>query len=74
MKKNNVNIEEALPKFSEYFNLLVEKLLNRNQTYIKQLKVDGLMNTTYELVYFEEEFSQVNYYSNHLFTLNNTTL
>ncbi|XP_026804476.1 neprilysin-2-like [Rhopalosiphum maidis] len=59
MKKNNVNIEEALPKFSEYFNLLVEKLLNRNQTYIKQLKVDGLVNTTNELVNFEEEFSQV---------------
>ncbi|XP_025196928.1 neprilysin-2-like [Melanaphis sacchari] len=59
MKNNNVNIEEALPKFSEYFNLLVDKSLNRNQPYLKKLKVEDLVNTTNELVHFEEEFSQV---------------
>jgi len=60
MKTNNDNIEEDLSKFSEYFNLLVDKLLNRNQPYTKKLTVQSLLNTTNELVQFREEFSQVN--------------
>jgi len=59
MKPNNVNIEEALPKFSEYFNLLVDKLLNRNQTCIKKLTVEDLVNTTNELVHFRKELFKV---------------
>jgi len=59
MKTNNVNIEEDLSKFSEYFNLLFDKLLNRNQPYIKKLTVQSLLNTTDKLVQFREEFSQV---------------
>ncbi|KAE9532529.1 hypothetical protein AGLY_009610 [Aphis glycines] len=59
LKTNNVNIEEDLSKFSEYFNLLVDKLLNRNQSYIKKLTVQSLLNTTNKLVQFREEFSQV---------------
>jgi len=59
MKKNKVDIDESLPKFTEYFNLLVEKLLNRNQTYLMKLKVEDLTNTTNELLEFVEEFSQV---------------
>jgi len=59
MKTNKVDIDDSLPKFTEYFNLLVDKLLNRNQPFMRKLKVDDLMNTTNELVEFEEEFSQV---------------
>lgn len=59
MKTNKVDIDDSLPKFNEYFNLLVEKLLNRNQPYLRKLKVEDLTNTTNELVEFEEEFSQV---------------
>jgi len=59
MKTNKVDIDESLPKFTEYFNLLVEKLLNRNQTYLMKLKVEDLTNTTNELLEFVEEFSQV---------------
>lgn len=59
MKTNKADINDSLPKFTEYFNLLVEKLLNRNQPFIRKLKVDDLTNTTNELVEFEEEFSQV---------------
>ncbi|XP_050056347.1 neprilysin-11-like isoform X18 [Aphis gossypii] len=59
LKTNNVNIEEDLLKFSEYFNLLVDKLLNRNQSYIKKFTVQSLLNTTNKLVQFREEFSQV---------------
>jgi len=59
MKRNIVNIEEDLSKFSEYFNLLVDKLLNRNQPYIRKLTVQSLLNTTNELVKFREAFSQV---------------
>jgi len=59
MKPNNVDIEEDLPKFSEYFNLLVDKLLARNQACTKKLTVKGLVNTTNELVHFREELSKV---------------
>ncbi|XP_050056341.1 membrane metallo-endopeptidase-like 1 isoform X11 [Aphis gossypii] len=62
-KPNNINIEEALPKFSEYFNLLVDKLLYRNQTCTKKLTVEGLVNTTNELVHFREELLKVSYES-----------
>ncbi|KAF0769231.1 membrane metallo-endopeptidase-like 1 [Aphis craccivora] len=62
-KPNNINIEEALPKFSEYFNLLVDKLLNRNQACTKRLTVEGLVNTTIELVHFIEELSKVSHES-----------
>jgi len=57
--KYKVDIDDSLPKFTEYFNLLVGKLLNRNQTNLRKLKVEDLTNTTNELVEFEEELSQV---------------
>lgn len=59
MKTNKVDIDESLPKFTEYFNLLIDKLLNRNQPYVKKLKFEDLTNTTNELVEFEDKFSQV---------------
>lgn len=59
MKTNKVDIDESLPKFTEYFNLLIDKLLNRNQPYVKKLKVEDITNTTNELVEFEDKFSQV---------------
>jgi len=59
VKANKDNNEEGLPTFTKYFNLLVDKILNRNQPYLRKLKIEGLMNTTNELVVFEEELLQV---------------
>lgn len=59
MKTNKFNTEEDLPTFNEYYKLLVDKLLNRNQPYIRMLNHGGLINTTNELRDFEEEFSKV---------------
>lgn len=60
IKPNKVNIEEAVPKFTEYFKSVVDKLLDYNQTHIKQLYAKDLMNTTEELIEFSSNISKVN--------------
>lgn len=62
MKSNNVFIEETEPKFTEYFKSVVNKLLNHNQTRIKQLYATDLIYTSEELEEFTSNISEVNTY------------
>lgn len=59
MKRNG---EESLSTFTEYFKVLIDKLLDQNQTHQMNINSDDLTKTTKELVDFDEEFSIVIFY------------
>lgn len=58
MESNKV--EEAIPKFTEYFKLVVNKLLDHNQTRIRHLYAENLINLSEELEEFTLNVSKVN--------------
>ncbi|VVC39607.1 Metallopeptidase, catalytic domain,Peptidase M13, C-terminal domain,Peptidase M13,Peptidase M13, N- [Cinara cedri] len=59
METNNATINENIPKFIEYFQLMTDQLLNRNQTCQKRISNSLLLNTSMELSYFNFEYSKL---------------
>lgn len=55
----NANFTDTVPKFTKYFKIIINKLLNRNQTHSKEFHSSDLLNTTKELNEFDMEFSKV---------------
>lgn len=58
--KTNKNINaNNLPVFTEYFNVIVDQLLNRHQLNFKKAEAGDLMNVTHELNDFVKEYLKV---------------
>lgn len=59
MKTKENIIENSLSIFTDYFNLIVDQLLNRHQVNFKKAEVEDLMNITHELNDFVKEYLKV---------------
>lgn len=59
MKIKKKIIENNLPLFTEYFNLIVDQLLNRHQLNFQKVEAEDLMNVTHELNDFVKEYLKV---------------
>lgn len=59
MKTKENIIENSLSIFTDYFNLIVDQLLNRHQVNLKKAEVEDLMNITHELNDFVKEYLKV---------------
>lgn len=59
MKTKENIIGNNLPVFTEYFNLIVDQLLNRHQVNFKKAEVGDLMNITHELNDFVKQYLKV---------------
>lgn len=59
MKIKKKIIENNLPLFTEYFNLIVDQLLNRHQLNFQKAEAEDLMNVTHDLNDFVKEYLKV---------------